>query len=71
MLHRLSDDDLKTCLAKLQNAGLPNIWIPARNQFFHVDDFPHLGSGKLDLRKIREVAMQVSNAAPELTKPIQ
>ena len=71
VLHRLSDDDLKTCLAKLQNAGLPNIWIPARNQFFHVDDFPHLGSGKLDLRKIREVAMQVSNAAPELTKPIQ
>ena len=71
VVHRLSDDDLKTCLAKLQNAGLPNIWIPARNQFFHVDDFPHLGSGKLDLRKIREVAMQVSNAAPELTNSIK
>src|SRR5207237_3190743 len=62
VLHRLGDDDLKNCVTKLQTAGLPNLWIPASTQFFHVDEFPHLGSGKLDLRKIRDIAMEFSNA---------
>ena len=62
VLHRLGEDDLKNCVAKLQNAGLPNLWIPASNQFFRVDEFPHLGSGKLDLQKIRDLAIQLSDA---------
>jgi hypothetical protein len=26
------------------------------DQFFHIDAFPYLGTGKLDLRKAREIA---------------
>jgi acyl-[acyl-carrier-protein]-phospholipid O-acyltransferase/long-chain-fatty-acid--[acyl-carrier-protein] ligase len=44
----------------LPQSGLPNLWIPRANQFFHVEEFPHLGSGKLDLRKVREEAIELS-----------
>ncbi len=30
------------------------------NQFFHVDSLPYLGTGKLDPRKIRDLAQHLS-----------
>ena len=60
VLHKLSDEQLKACLAKLAQTDLPNLWKPRADQFFHVESFPHLGSGKLDLRKVREVAVGFS-----------
>jgi acyl-[acyl-carrier-protein]-phospholipid O-acyltransferase/long-chain-fatty-acid--[acyl-carrier-protein] ligase len=62
VLHTLPAEKLKECLEKLTRADLPNLWIPRDNQFFHVDGFPHLGTGKLDLRKIRDLAVQLSGA---------
>lgn len=63
VLHRLSDDQLKELLPKLSACGLPNLWIPRPNQFFHIDEFPHLGTGKLDLRAARNLALQFSETA--------
>jgi acyl-[acyl-carrier-protein]-phospholipid O-acyltransferase / long-chain-fatty-acid--[acyl-carrier-protein] ligase len=60
VLHSLPDEKLKECLAKLGESGLPNLWLPRPNQFFRVESFPHLGTGKLDLRKVREMALQLS-----------
>ena len=40
--------------AKLSAAGLPNLWIPRR--FVLVVEIPHLATGKMDLRRIRELA---------------
>jgi len=40
----------------LAQCDLPNLWKPHPNQFFHLDTLPCLGTGKLDLRKAREVA---------------
>jgi len=34
------------------------LWKPRADQFFRVDAFPQLGTGKLDLRKVREMAMK-------------
>ena len=61
VLHSLQDEKLKECLAKLSESGLPNLWLPRPNQFFHVESFPQLGTGKLDLRKVRELALQLSS----------
>ncbi len=36
--------------------GLPNLWIPGNDSFFEVDEIPVLGTGKLDLQAIREMA---------------
>jgi acyl-[acyl-carrier-protein]-phospholipid O-acyltransferase/long-chain-fatty-acid--[acyl-carrier-protein] ligase len=60
VLHTLPDDRLQEVLAKLPQCDLPNLWKPARNQFFHVDALPYLGSGKLDLRALRETALRLS-----------
>jgi acyl-[acyl-carrier-protein]-phospholipid O-acyltransferase/long-chain-fatty-acid--[acyl-carrier-protein] ligase len=62
VLHTLPDDKLKPVTEKLAASDLPNLWKPRPDQFFHIDALPHLGTGKLDLRKVREVATEKSAA---------
>ncbi len=56
VLHKLPDDKLAPCLEKLAQSDLPNLWKPRADQFFRVEQFPLLGTGKLDLRKVKEAA---------------
>ena len=42
----------------LKDSGLPNLWIPSRDSFIQVDQIPMLGSGKVDLKKIRDLAIE-------------
>jgi len=60
VLHTLNRDELKPVLENLSRTGLPNLWIPRPKQFFFVEQLPHLGTGKLDLRRIRELALEFS-----------
>ncbi len=57
VLHTLPDEKLKECLEKLPGCGLPNLWIPRADNFFRVEALPYLGTGKLDLRRARELAL--------------
>ena len=41
---------------KLQDSDLPKLWIPARDHFFEVEALPLLGTGKLDLQKLKQIA---------------
>jgi acyl-[acyl-carrier-protein]-phospholipid O-acyltransferase/long-chain-fatty-acid--[acyl-carrier-protein] ligase len=63
VLHTLSDERLKDCLDKLEQAGLPNLWKPRSQAFFKVEALPYLGTGKLNLRRIREIAMERAASA--------
>ena len=47
------DVDLAQLRAKLHEAGISNLWIPKRIQ--RVESIPVLASGKLDLKKCREL----------------
>ena len=60
VLHKLAAGPLESCLEKLTQTDLPNLWKPRADQFFHVDALPYLGTGKLDLRKVRDLAAQLS-----------
>jgi acyl-[acyl-carrier-protein]-phospholipid O-acyltransferase/long-chain-fatty-acid--[acyl-carrier-protein] ligase len=60
VLHKLPDEKLASCLEKLAQSDLPNLWKPRADQFFRVENFPLLGTGKLDLRKVKEVAAQLA-----------
>jgi acyl-[acyl-carrier-protein]-phospholipid O-acyltransferase/long-chain-fatty-acid--[acyl-carrier-protein] ligase len=40
----------------LDNAGVPNLWKPAPDAFIKVDAIPALGTGKTDLKKVRDLA---------------
>jgi len=61
VLHKLPPDRLALCLDKLAQNDLPNLWKPRAEQFFHVDAFPLLGTGKLDLRSVKEMAKKFSD----------
>jgi acyl-[acyl-carrier-protein]-phospholipid O-acyltransferase/long-chain-fatty-acid--[acyl-carrier-protein] ligase len=56
VLHKLADAPLAGCLEKFAACDLPNLWKPKVDSFVRVEAFPLLGSGKLDLRKVKEVA---------------
>ena len=60
VLHTLPDDKLAPVLEKLGACDLPNLWKPRPDQFFHLDLLPVLGTGKLDLRQVRERAVRFS-----------
>ena len=40
----------------LKSVGLPNLWIPDSTSFLEVDEIPVLGTGKLDLKGLSDVA---------------
>ncbi len=48
---------------RLNQKDLPKIWIPKRENFHQVDDIPLLGSGKRDLKKIKEMALKKLNSS--------
>jgi len=56
VVHTLKEDVLKDCLEKLSKSDLPALWKPRPDQFLHVEQLPYLGTGKLDLRRLRELA---------------
>jgi acyl-[acyl-carrier-protein]-phospholipid O-acyltransferase/long-chain-fatty-acid--[acyl-carrier-protein] ligase len=60
VLHTLEEDRLQELRKKLPELGLPNLWIPRAQQFFRVEAIPLLGSGKMDLKTIRETAARLS-----------
>ena len=43
---------------EMAEAGLPPIWTPSPDSFFQVSEIPVLGTGKLDLKRARELARQ-------------
>jgi acyl-[acyl-carrier-protein]-phospholipid O-acyltransferase/long-chain-fatty-acid--[acyl-carrier-protein] ligase len=56
VLHCLEPKELEILLEKLAGTDLPNLWKPKRDQFIQVLQIPVLGTGKTDLRQVREIA---------------
>ena len=59
VVHTLPEAKLEPVLEKLAQSDLPALWKPKANQFVHVEVIPVLGTGKLDLRGIKTLAMQM------------
>lgn len=58
VLHRKLAKPVEAILRELAATGMPNLWIPDRTAFFEVDAVPLLGSGKLDLKRMKELAIE-------------
>ena len=43
---------------KLNQSDLPKLWIPKRENIHCIDAIPLLGSGKVDLKKVKQLAME-------------
>ncbi len=51
--------------SRLNSRGLPNLYIPSQRDFFQVQELPILGSGKLDLKKCRQQALELAGTNGE------
>jgi acyl-[acyl-carrier-protein]-phospholipid O-acyltransferase / long-chain-fatty-acid--[acyl-carrier-protein] ligase len=58
VLHTLREGSLRECLDRLAESDLPALWKPRPDQFLQIENLPYLGTGKLDLRRLRELAME-------------
>ena len=58
VLYTIDEATIPALLDKLAASGLPNLFIPAKNQFVKVEALPILGTGKLDLRGVKQIAME-------------
>jgi acyl-[acyl-carrier-protein]-phospholipid O-acyltransferase/long-chain-fatty-acid--[acyl-carrier-protein] ligase len=60
VLHTLDEPRLEECLEKLGKSDLPALWRPRKDQFVRIENLPYLGTGKLDLRKARGLALEMT-----------
>src|SRR6266436_258941 len=61
VLHTLPEGSLGECLDRLAKSDLPALWKPRPDQFLHIQNLPYLGTGKLDLRRLRELALEMAH----------
>jgi acyl-[acyl-carrier-protein]-phospholipid O-acyltransferase/long-chain-fatty-acid--[acyl-carrier-protein] ligase len=59
--------EVPAIVAQLLRGGLPALFVPRQEQFVAVDELPVLGTGKLDLRAVKERCLA---AAAEVTQAI-
>jgi len=45
----------------LAGLGFPPIWIPSPDSFYQVEEIPVLGTGKIDLRRLKDLALTKSS----------
>ena len=56
VLHTKMDKSPDELCKGLSEAGLPNLFIPSPDSFLEIDELPMLGTGKLDLKRLRQIA---------------
>ncbi len=49
--------DAETLQRHMSESALPNLWKPGRDCYIEVESLPILGSGKLDLKRLKEIAL--------------
>ncbi|MEZ6141303.1 MAG: AMP-binding protein [Zavarzinella sp.] len=53
---------IKDALKLLQERGLPNLWIPGERDCYETESLPLLGTGKLDLKAIKQLAIAATGS---------
>jgi acyl-[acyl-carrier-protein]-phospholipid O-acyltransferase/long-chain-fatty-acid--[acyl-carrier-protein] ligase len=59
VLHTKLDVNVEELLRRLRGSALPRLWLPRKENFFEVAALPILGSGKLDLKQIKDAAKRL------------
>ncbi len=63
VLHTIDEAKIPEILRKVQESGLPNLFVPRLDHFVKVAALPILGTGKLDLRETRRIAAEALSAS--------
>lgn len=67
VLHKPLNKTVDELRAALSTAGLPNLFIPSVDSFILVDEIPVLGTGKLDLKGAKDMALALCQASSAST----
>jgi len=59
VLHTIDEEKIPEILDKMATMDLPNLFIPKKDKFVKVEKIPVLGTGKVDLRGVKDAAMAV------------
>jgi len=57
VLHKPLTKSADEVLKELSEADIPNLWLPSADSFIEVPEIPVLGTGKLDLRALKQLAL--------------
>jgi acyl-[acyl-carrier-protein]-phospholipid O-acyltransferase / long-chain-fatty-acid--[acyl-carrier-protein] ligase len=57
VLHKPLSKSVDQVLKELGEADIPNLWLPSADSFIEVPEIPILGTGKLDLKAVKELAL--------------
>ena len=57
----LPDSIVDDARSRLSESSLPRLWIPKRDNLYYLDVIPLLGSGKIDLKRVRELALRYAS----------
>lgn len=58
VLHKKLSKTVDEVLKELGTRDLPNLWIPSADNFLEVESIPLLGTGKLDLKAVKDRALE-------------
>ncbi len=58
VIHKALAKTPEALVKELQQTGVPNLWIPGVDSFVQVEQIPVLGTGKLDLRGLKQMALE-------------
>ncbi len=56
------DGDSDALLKKMRQTGVPNLWLPAKASFYKIEQIPLLGTGKLDLKAVNDLAARLAGS---------
>ncbi|MCM8527629.1 MAG: AMP-binding protein, partial [Lentisphaeraceae bacterium] len=57
VFHLPLDKPVSDLIQAMKDKGIPSLWIPKSRDFVEISEIPLLGSGKLDLQKVKELAI--------------
>jgi acyl-[acyl-carrier-protein]-phospholipid O-acyltransferase/long-chain-fatty-acid--[acyl-carrier-protein] ligase len=64
VFHLPTQCEPKEVVRRLAEHGLPNLWVPGADAFAEIAELPMLGSGKLDLKRLSDMAKEQFGEAP-------
>ena len=58
VIHKHLSKPVDAILEELAETGLPNLWLPSSDSFVEVPHVPMLGTGKLDLKGLKQMVLE-------------
>jgi acyl-[acyl-carrier-protein]-phospholipid O-acyltransferase/long-chain-fatty-acid--[acyl-carrier-protein] ligase len=59
VLHTLPNGELETLFQRMDSSSLPKMWLPRPSAFYRVEAIPVLGTGKMDLKAVKQLAQSL------------